>query len=190
MFLSLQNWRNSSAPRSKRAVTIRRAKSFGKRCGCSKNTTKQGLLGLLNSVRNSANVRNRLTAASMLALLKPASGSSGNPNSAENPRRERVYSQRRCRPGFGRYLGIHRSGQPRRCRPLDRKTVDAFEAIGQAPGIGHKREDLTNRPYRSFRWGPISSFLIVYRGTRKPLEIVAITQGSRDIPSFLRRRLI
>ena len=41
------------------------------------------------------------------------------------------------------------------------KPFDAFEAIGQAPGIGHKREDLTNRPYRSFRWGPISSSIAV-----------------------------
>jgi antitoxin ParD1/3/4 len=66
------------------------------------------------------------------------------------------------------------------------KLFDAFEAIGQTPGIGHKREDLTGHPVLFF---PVGGYLIIYRTTRKPVEIVAITQGSRDIPSFLQRRL-
>ena len=68
------------------------------------------------------------------------------------------------------------------------KLFDAFEAIGRMPGIGHKREDLTAYPV--LFW-PVGSYLIIYRtrADRHAGEIVAVTQGSRDIPAFLRRRL-
>jgi plasmid stabilization system protein ParE len=36
------------------------------------------------------------------------------------------------------------------------KLFDAFEAIGRAPGIGHKREDLTNYPVLFF---PVGAYL-------------------------------
>jgi plasmid stabilization system protein ParE len=67
------------------------------------------------------------------------------------------------------------------------KLFDAFEAIARMPGIGHRREDLTDYPV--LFW-PVGAYLVIYRVTRgQPVEIVAVTQGSRDIPSFLRRRL-
>ena len=66
------------------------------------------------------------------------------------------------------------------------KLFDAFEAIGQTPGIGHKREDLTAYPVLFF---PVGAYVIIYRASRPPVEIVAVTQGARDIPSFLQRRL-
>ena len=65
------------------------------------------------------------------------------------------------------------------------KLFDAFEAIARNPGIGHKREDLTNYPV--LFW-PVGAYLILYRVQREQIEIVAVTQGARDIPSFLRRR--
>ena len=66
------------------------------------------------------------------------------------------------------------------------KLFDAFEALGQTPGMGHRREDLT--PYPVLFW-PVGSYLIIYRAERPPIEIVAVTQGSRDIPAFLGRRV-
>jgi hypothetical protein len=36
---------------------------------------------------------------------------------------------------------------------------------------------------------PVGSYLIIYRAERQPIEIVGVTQGSRNIPTFLRRRL-
>jgi len=52
--------------------------------------------------------------------------------------------------------------------------------------IGHRREDLTFYPV--LIW-PVGSYLIIYRAERRPLDIVAVTQGSRDIPAFLSRRI-
>jgi plasmid stabilization system protein ParE len=67
------------------------------------------------------------------------------------------------------------------------KLFDAFEALGQAPGMGHRREDLTSYPV--LFW-PVGAYLIIYRSPeRRPIEIVAVTQGSRDIPGFLSHRI-
>ena len=66
------------------------------------------------------------------------------------------------------------------------KLFDAFEALGRTPGMGHPREDLTSFPV--LFW-PVGAYLIIYRAERHPIEIVAVTQGSRDIPAFLRRRI-
>jgi len=54
------------------------------------------------------------------------------------------------------------------------------------PGIGNRREDLTDYPVLFWNVG---AYLIIYRvRSGQPIEIIAVTQGSRDIPSFLRRR--
>lgn len=65
------------------------------------------------------------------------------------------------------------------------KLFDAFEALGRMPGMGHRREDLTS--YNVLFW-PVGSYLVIYRADRRPIEIVAVTQGSRDIPAFLSQR--
>ena len=66
------------------------------------------------------------------------------------------------------------------------KLFEAFEALGQNPGMGHKREDLTRFP---ILFWPVGAYLVIYRSKRSPIEIVAVTQGSRDIPGFLNRRM-
>ena len=63
---------------------------------------------------------------------------------------------------------------------------DAFETIAGMSGIGHSRKDLTEFPVLFWTVG---AYLVIYRSGRQPVEIVAVTQGSRDIPSFLRRRI-
>ena len=64
------------------------------------------------------------------------------------------------------------------------KLFEAFEALAQNPGMGHKREDLTAHP---ILFWPVGAYLILYRVRKKRVEIVAVTQGARDIPSLLRR---
>ena len=65
------------------------------------------------------------------------------------------------------------------------KLFAAFDLIGDTPGVGHTREDLTSLPV--LFW-PVGAYLIIYRAASRPVEIVAVTQGSRDIPSFMQRR--
>jgi plasmid stabilization system protein ParE len=66
------------------------------------------------------------------------------------------------------------------------RLFDAFEALVQSPGMGHRRDDLTQHPV--LFW-PVGAYLIIYRADRQPIEIVAVTQGSRDIPRFLFQRM-
>ncbi len=61
----------------------------------------------------------------------------------------------------------------------------AFETIALNPGLGHRREDLTQLPV--LFW-PVGKYLILYRVQPEYIEIVAVTQGARDIPTFLGRR--
>jgi|SRR5271157_3759588 len=65
------------------------------------------------------------------------------------------------------------------------KLFDAFEALALTPGMGHKRQDLTDVP---ILFWPVGAYLILYRIQTERIEIVAVTQGARDIPSFLRKR--
>jgi len=65
--------------------------------------------------------------------------------------------------------------------------LQACRLIGQNPVLGHKREDLAgNRPVRFW---PVGNYLLIYRPDTRPVEIVAVVHGGRDIPKFLRRRL-
>jgi plasmid stabilization system protein ParE len=59
--------------------------------------------------------------------------------------------------------------------------LDACQRVARNPGIGHSREDLTDKPV--LFW-PTGSYLIVY-AARKPVEIVRVLHGARDIPSLL-----
>jgi antitoxin ParD1/3/4/toxin ParE1/3/4 len=65
------------------------------------------------------------------------------------------------------------------------KLFAAFELLAQTPGIGHKREDLTDL---SILFWPVGAYLILYRMQPEHIEIVAVTQGARDVPGFLMAR--
>jgi antitoxin ParD1/3/4/toxin ParE1/3/4 len=50
------------------------------------------------------------------------------------------------------------------------------------PGAGHWRRDLTSANVRFFS---VYSYLIVYRPETKPLQVVTILHGSRDVAGIL-----
>jgi antitoxin ParD1/3/4/toxin ParE1/3/4 len=58
--------------------------------------------------------------------------------------------------------------------------------LAQTPGAGHSRKDLTAADVKFF---PVYSYLIVYRPETKPLQIVCILNGRRDVRQILKRRL-
>ena len=57
--------------------------------------------------------------------------------------------------------------------------VGAFRLLAHHPELGHVREDL---PVPSLRFWPVGHYLVVYCA-EKPIEIVAIVHGTRDVPS-------
>ncbi len=66
------------------------------------------------------------------------------------------------------------------------KLFEAFEALAQTPKMGHKREDITTYP---ILFWPVGAYLVLYREQNQRIEVVAVTQGARDIPAFLRLRM-
>lgn len=65
------------------------------------------------------------------------------------------------------------------------KLFDAFHSLAQTPAMGHRREDLTAYP---ILFWPVGAYLVIYRVQDVQIEIVAVTQGARDIPAFLSQR--
>ena len=65
------------------------------------------------------------------------------------------------------------------------RLVEAFDLLALNPHIGHTRKDLTDQ---ELLFWPVEKYLILYRAVGENIEIVAVTQGSRDIASYLRRR--
>jgi plasmid stabilization system protein ParE len=60
-----------------------------------------------------------------------------------------------------------------------------FESLARMPGQGHVRKDLTERPVLFF---PLYSFLVVYQPEVKPIRIMAILRGRRNVKRILRER--
>lgn len=62
---------------------------------------------------------------------------------------------------------------------------DRLLTLARNPGAGHSRKDITSAPVRFF---PVYSYLIVYRPETKPLQVVAILHGRRDVENILQNR--
>jgi antitoxin ParD1/3/4/toxin ParE1/3/4 len=60
-----------------------------------------------------------------------------------------------------------------------------FVYLADFLGAGHWRRDLTSADVRFFS---VYSYLIVYRPETKPLEVVSILHGSRDVAGVLSER--
>jgi plasmid stabilization system protein ParE len=65
-----------------------------------------------------------------------------------------------------------------------RMFLDSCRRLAQHPRIGHRRGDLTTREDVLF-W-PVYSYPIVYRAGTKPLEILRVLHGKRNVRSVLR----
>jgi len=67
----------------------------------------------------------------------------------------------------------------------DANLREAFQMLARNPRVGHSRKDLSDHP---ILFWPVGAYLIIYRTLENQVEIVAVTQGALDIPSYLRRR--
>lgn len=65
------------------------------------------------------------------------------------------------------------------------RIYDECEKLADFPGKGHFREDLLDQRYRF--WS-VWSYLIAYRWEAKPIQVIAIVHGARDLNSLLPSR--
>lgn len=59
---------------------------------------------------------------------------------------------------------------------------EAFDRLAERPLIGHRRTDLITRPYRF--WSTMG-FLIVYDADARPIQIIRVLHGRRDLTGIL-----
>jgi plasmid stabilization system protein ParE len=59
---------------------------------------------------------------------------------------------------------------------------NAMTKLATNPGIGHWREELTDKRHRFFL---VYSYLIVYRNATKPLQVIRVLHAARDVQSLL-----
>ncbi len=69
---------------------------------------------------------------------------------------------------------------------LRSEIYDAFQRLGRSPGIGHYHEELLDRRYRFWNF---YSYVVCYVWEKKPIQIIAVLRGARDLASFLTNRL-
>jgi len=67
---------------------------------------------------------------------------------------------------------------PDRAEALAGAVFQALERLARMPGLGHRREDLTDA---DLRFWPVSSWLIVYDPNASPLEVVRVLHGARRV---------
>ena len=75
---------------------------------------------------------------------------------------------------------------PEAARRLMIRFVAAFRRLARHPELGHVREDLLAP---SLRFWLVGSYLVIYLAQRRPIEIVAVVHGARDVPLIVNRRL-
>lgn len=71
-------------------------------------------------------------------------------------------------------------------RQILQEFVNIFQTLARNPGIGHRRQDLVGE--RQLLFWLIRDFLVIYQPGTKPLEVVTIVRGSRDVPTILENR--
>jgi antitoxin ParD1/3/4 len=61
----------------------------------------------------------------------------------------------------------------------------ACNLLSDSPLVGRVRKDLTPLPLRFWVVHPYSNYLVVYDPARKPLQIIRILHGARNLSSVL-----
>jgi toxin ParE1/3/4 len=74
---------------------------------------------------------------------------------------------------------------PRAADRVEDAIFRACQILADSPLIGHVRNDLTASPLRFWAVRPYSNYLIVYDPKNKPLRIIRILHGARDLASVL-----
>ncbi|HXE53853.1 MAG TPA: type II toxin-antitoxin system RelE/ParE family toxin [Tepidisphaeraceae bacterium] len=80
-------------------------------------------------------------------------------------------------------IGYVRERSPLASKRVRSRLYSDIRRLAEFPHIGHVREDVT---LQSLRFWCVYSYLIVYRPERKPIEIVRVLHGARDLPGFFK----
>ena len=68
---------------------------------------------------------------------------------------------------------------------LRERFYEGFLTLGRSPGIGHYHDELLGRNYRFWNLYP---YVIVYAWETKPIRVISVVHGARDLATFLTLR--
>jgi plasmid stabilization system protein ParE len=63
---------------------------------------------------------------------------------------------------------------------------EKLQSLGRSPGIGHYHEELLNRKYRFWNF---YSYVVAYVWEAKPIQVISVVHGARDLAVFLALRV-
>src|SRR5258708_7084152 len=75
---------------------------------------------------------------------------------------------------------------PATCERLRSEIHRGFQQLALSPGIGHFHEELLDRRYRFWNF---YSYVVCYRWEARPIQIIAVIHGRRDLAAFFATRL-
>ena len=68
---------------------------------------------------------------------------------------------------------------------VEAELLEKCESLARTPGQGHRRPEYTKAPILFY---PVYSYLIAYRPGTRPLQILAIVHGARNVRKVLKQR--
>ena len=71
---------------------------------------------------------------------------------------------------------------------VEQAVYDACASLARDPLLGHPRQDFTDRTVRFWTLVRYPNYTVVYRPEKKPLQVVAVLHGKRNIRRVLRKR--
>lgn len=71
---------------------------------------------------------------------------------------------------------------PANATKILRALEDAMRLLARRPRLGRQRDDLGDEPLRMFF---VHSFAIIYKPDTRPLQIVRVLHGARDIETIM-----
>jgi plasmid stabilization system protein ParE len=66
--------------------------------------------------------------------------------------------------------------------------LEACESVARHPLLGSKRAEITHLPVRFWVVTRYPNFIVVYRPETKPLQIIAVLHGKRNIKRLMEER--
>jgi plasmid stabilization system protein ParE len=71
---------------------------------------------------------------------------------------------------------------------VEQAIFDACAFLAEAPMRGHSRPDLTTRSLRFWTLSRYTSYVVVYRLEKSPLQVLAVMHGKRNFKRILKQR--
>ena len=84
------------------------------------------------------------------------------------------------------WMYIRRKGSAAMADRVEAVIREKIGLLAKSPGSGHSRKDLTGERVKFFK---VYSYLIVYQPETRPLQVVAILHGRRDLEQLLKDRV-